>query len=176
MNDPYSLIKAEFDTFQTFSNALILGDFNSRTKNNIDCIELDSCIFQSISSMELIDEYNEEMGSFQNTNVRKVRQNSDKSINNLEYQLTEFLQEQNLYILNGRTKGNLSGVTTSKNVSTVDYFISSTGLFPFIINSEVLDFCPVLSDVHNLTKLSLFCKVWQNLPVRIRCNNTKSIQ
>ena len=155
VNDPYSLIKAEFDTFQTFSNALILGDFNSCTKNDIDYIELDSRIFQLINSMELIDEYNEEMGSYQNTNVRKVRQNSDKSINNLGYQLTEFLQEQNLYILNGRTKGDLSGVTTSKNVSTVDYFISSTGLFPFIINLEVLDFCPVLSDVHNPVSLCI---------------------
>lgn len=133
VDEPYSLLTGEIETFKTkYSKILLFGDFNSRTKNKPDYIELDQCIFQSLNSDELIDEYNREMNSFVNTSVRVNRHNGDQSINNFGYQLLDFLQENKFYILNGRTHGDLNGLVTSKQVSAIDYFICNSDLFEYI--------------------------------------------
>jgi len=50
--------------------------------------------------------------------------------------------------LNSRVKGDYSGKETCKNVSSVDYFICTPDLLKRVICLNVLDFCPLLSDVH----------------------------
>ena len=132
----------------TFSHYLLFGDFNSRTKDRADYIAIDECIFQSLNSDELIDEYNSELKSFENTNVFVQRKTIDQSMNNHGYKLIDFAQEENLFILNGRTKGDHTGTVTSKNVSAIDYFICSSSLFHHIEYLTVYEFCPRLSDVH----------------------------
>ena len=57
-----------------------------------------------------------------------------------------------LLILNGRLDG--SSKVTCKNVSTVDYFLCSTNVLPFVTNLYVHDFCDLLSDV---LILDIFC-------------------
>ena len=149
VNDPYFEIKEEIDSVNDrYSHYLLFGDFNSRTKEKADFIAVNECILQSMNSEELIEEYNQEILSFENTNVNVNRKNCDQSMNNLGYKLTDFVQEQNLFILNGRTRGDLDGKVTSRNISTIDYFLCSSSLFRFIDCLSVRDFCPLLSDVH----------------------------
>ena len=50
-------------------------------------------------------EYNSEMNKFENCkSVNKYRSNADTTVNNYGYRLIDFLQFNNLYIMNGRTK------------------------------------------------------------------------
>ena len=61
----------------------------------------------------------------------------------------------NLYILNGRTKDDLTECPTSENVSTIDYFKSSTNMFHIVDRLQVLEFCPLLSHIHCPVSLCL---------------------
>ena len=61
-----------------------------------------------------------------------------------------------MFIVNGRMGNDAQvGRPTCKNVSVVDYFICSPRLFSTIVNFEVEDFNPMLSDVHNAVRLTL---------------------
>lgn len=83
------------------------------------------------------------------------RQNPDKGVNNYGYRLAEFCRNNGLFILNGRTKGNSTFNTTCKNVSTIDYFLSSVYMFKYVNSIHVHDFCELLSDAHNAVSLKL---------------------
>jgi len=54
-----------------------------------------------------------------------------------------------MYILNGKTPGDLVGKVTCKNINTVYYCICTPSLFCNVDNLHVHDFCTLLSDVHN---------------------------
>lgn len=102
-------------------------------------------------------EYEQEMLNFDScSNINKQRMNSDKSANNYGSGLIEFLKTNNLYILNGRTNGDLTGKCTCKDVSTVDYFICNSNLFKCILSLNVLDFNPLYSDAHNPVTMTIF--------------------
>ena len=61
-----------------------------------------------------------------------------------------------MFIVNGRMGNDAQvGRPTCKNVSVVDYFICKPRLFSTIVNFEVEDFNPMLSDVHNAVRLTL---------------------
>ena len=76
------------------------------------------------------------------------RRNSDTGVNNYGYRMVEFCKDNNLYILNGRSNED-SSKTMCKNVSTIDYFLSSPNLLPLLQTLYIHDFCPLLSDSHN---------------------------
>ena len=172
VNDPYSEIKEEIDSVNDrYSHYLLFGDLNSRTKEKADFIAVNECILQSLNSEELIEEYKQEILSFENTNVKMKRQNCDQLMNNLGYKLIDFAQEQNLFILNGRTRGDLEGTVTSRNVSTINYFLCTSSLFRFIDCLSVREFCPLLSDVHCLVSL---CTTFRKKAI-CTCAQTKNI-
>ena len=67
--------------------------------------------------------------------------------------MTEFCKDNNLYnILNGRCN-EANRKTTCKNVSTIDYFVSSPNMLPLLQTLYVHEFCPLLSDSHNAVSL-----------------------
>jgi len=150
IREPYFEIQQELNSFSNKYDCICLfGDNNSRTKNLKDFIEADQYIFDLQNMNEITEEFMQEHVYFEKSNVSEQRNNSDKSSNNQGVKFIEFLQENGLFILNGRTVGDLIGNATSNGVSTVDYFISSPNLFPLIESMCVHDFCPLLSDVHN---------------------------
>ena len=69
------------------------------------------------------------------------------------YKFIVFCKGNSLSILNGRLDG--SSKVTCKNVSTVDYFLCSTNVLPFVTNLYVHGFCDLLSDVHCAVSLLL---------------------
>ena len=133
----------------------MFGDNNSRTKNIRDFIPVDDFVFDSINLPEISEEFLLEMKYFENTNISTQRNNCDKTSNNYGAKFTEFLQENNFYILNGRTVGDLLGQFTCNDVSVIDYFICSGNFFHLVDNLTVNEFCPLLSDVHCSVSLGM---------------------
>lgn len=88
-------------------------------------------------------------------NVYRNRRNCGVSVNNYGYKFINFLKLNYLYILNDRTSGNITGIATRKSRSTIDYFICNSALFDDVVSLNVLDFCLLLSDVHNRIELRL---------------------
>ena len=78
-------------------------------------------------------------------------------INAYGNRLIELLQYNNLYILNGRTNGDYEGLSTCKNTSSVDYFICSSNLFSHVESLNVIEHCPLYSDVHSPINMNLKC-------------------
>lgn len=157
-DDPYREIQQEIDSFSDkYSTLCIFGDYNSRCKEIKDHIEYDIDILRAQDLNELYQESINEMNEFKRTgsNITLERRNSDRSTNNYGYRFIDFLHFNNLFILNGRTKGDEGGHTTFNNISTIDYFICSTNLFKSIRSLSVLDMCPMVSDLHNPVSLVL---------------------
>lgn len=79
------------------------------------------------------------------------------------------MKKLNLYIANSRVGLDRGiGKRTCKNRSVIDYFISSSSLFPFIQEFDINDFNPILSDIHNSVHISL--------KTCLQKQNTKSVK
>ena len=79
------------------------------------------------------------------------------------------MKKLNLYIANSRVGLDRGiGKRIWKNRSVIDYFISSSGLFPFIQEFDINDFNPILSDIHNSVHISL--------KTCLQKQNTKSVK
>ncbi|CAC5408661.1 unnamed protein product [Mytilus coruscus] len=63
-----------------------------------------------------------------------------------------------MFILNGRLFADRVGKPTSRNLSVVDYVLSSANLMCKIKDFEVLDFCSLFSDIHSPLFLELNCE------------------
>lgn len=175
--NPYQEIENELYTLtDRYSNILLFGDFNSRTKNLIDHIEVDNYICSHLNSDELILEYEKETSYFNDINscVDLNRISSDKGCNNYGYKLIEFCKCNNVYILNGRAardKG--KGDFTCKNSSTVDYFLCSPKLIPMVNDFCVEEFCQILSDVHCPVFLEMKFDKSGSETCNLNCNKEK---
>ena len=118
-----------------------LGDFNARTGQLSDNIRSDD----SRTFVEFHDIYETEKKYFNGA----VRVNSDKQVNNMGRRLIEMCRSLNLIIMNGRFgKDKQIGKKTCKDSSTVDYIIISTNFAEYVSDFDVLDFDPILSDIH----------------------------
>ena len=96
-----------------------MGDFNARTKNLRDTIELDeNNTPQMISSK-----------------VKYIRNNQDNKTNKYGRKLINFCIKTSSFIANGRTLGDFQGKLTcyaQHGTSTVDYAIISETMYPYI--------------------------------------------
>lgn len=150
--DPFFEINEEYNLINDkYSSILLLGDFNSRTKMLKDYIEIDETIFHENDMDGACEELNHDMSFFSNSNsnVLLTRNNKDHCTNNYGYKLIDFCKLNSLYIIIGRTKGDIYGSPTCRETSCVDYFICSLELLYFVNSMHVHDFCSILSDVHN---------------------------
>ena len=158
-HDPYHEISEELKNLEgRYSKILILGDFNSRTRTMKDFIEIDQTIFHE-ADLDCV--YEEQALSYQifeneRSSVIMNRDSSDTSVNNYGYKLMNFCKRFSLFILNGRTAGDLpKGKNTCKKVSCIDYFIGNVNMLYMVKGLHVLDFCSLLSDSHNPVLLEL---------------------
>jgi len=106
--------------------------------------------------MDWYNELNLDNTMFLNTHVKKERCNIDKSVNNYGYKFIDFLQCNKMFILNGRTNRDYTGNVTCKGASAVDYCVCTSNIFKYVLSLNVLDFSPLLSDVHS--------------PIEVLCN------
>ena len=149
-DDPFSCIQTDIDKLSKKYNYLCMfGDWNSRTKELSDYTTLDYDLYHENDLMDLYNELNLDNTMFLNTHVKKERCNIDKSVNNYGYKFIDFLQCNKMFILNGRTNGDYTGNVTCKGASAVDYFVCTSNIFKYVLSLNVLDFSPLLSDVHS---------------------------
>ena len=83
--------------------------------------------------------------------------------------MIDFCIDNNLLIINGRGNDS-SGCVTCKNISTVDYFLSSPSLFSKFESLYVHDFCDLFSDSHNPVSLKVNVGKF-NIDNYSSCNN-----
>ena len=82
------------------------------------------------------------------------------------HKLLNLCKTHNLQILNGRVgKDEGVGKYTTKNNSVIDYAIAPPDLFVEITDFEILDFNPLMSDVHCPIIFSLLSKTKNNIPL-----------
>ena len=123
-----------------------MGDLNARTGNASNVLEM------SQDEMELIDGY----VPLENINIPGNRVSFDNTVNNYGTRLLTLCKSLYMSIVNGRMGNDAQvGRPTCKNVSVVDYVICTTNMFSPIVNFEVDDFNPMLSDVHSAVRLTL---------------------
>lgn len=123
------------------------------TKNLKDYIIPDNAIFRNTNLDEIFEELQSDLLYFEDSNNFKLHRHNSLGVNNYGYKLTDFCMDNNLYIVNGRG-GHESCKTTCKNISTIDYFLSSPNNFPLLQCLYVHDFCELLSDSHNAVSLT----------------------
>ena len=122
--DPYTEIQQEILRFCGDSkNVLLFGDFNSRTKDLSDFMEVDGFISDVFGTENLLSENASMYDCFEKNNIPFVRKSADASVNQYGYSLIDFCKSNSLVILNGRIGTDfVSPKLTCKNKSTVDYF------------------------------------------------------
>ena len=76
-----------------------------------------------------------------------ARYSEDNVTNNQGFSMINFCKTANARIVNGRF-GKCSELYTCKNASVVDYVVVSEDLFDVVSDFCVLDFDPLLSDIH----------------------------
>jgi hypothetical protein len=117
---PYEAIERDILDLYNDGDVLLMGDTNSRTADLKDYIAYDkNDSHLHIDSSNVI------------TCNLPERFNDDGKTNVLGKQLLDFCMNCQLYIVNGRTRGDIPGRITcaqSAGNSTVDYAIASTGL------------------------------------------------
>ena len=154
-NSSYSSVEAfndierEFHKFNENTNLICLvGDFNARTGNLRDYIEdndtEDYFVNNVIDITELTD-----TKILDELCIPKHRNSPDLVVNNFGRKLVDFCKNNNVFIYNGRIGNDKAGKSTSKNLSVVDYALSTAHLLKFVKHFEVLEFSKLYSDIHS---------------------------
>ena len=156
-DDPYLELQNEIDKYAAKSkNVLLFGDFNSRVGINRDFVVCDRYISEFQGNEELFQENTSILNYFDSYNIPLQRNSADLTVNFYGQQLLDLCRYNNLFILNGRLgTDKRSPKTTCKDRSTVDYFISSVHIFPFLQTLEVSDFNHLFSDAHCAISISI---------------------
>ena len=109
--------------FRNSSNILIFGDFNSRTSDLDDFVQIDRHLSEQNGLEELYMETSNIMCHFNMSDLPLVRRTADNTLNTYGRSLLEFCINNNLFILNGRAcKDYPVPKLKCKEKSTVDYF------------------------------------------------------
>ena len=134
----------------TYKNIILLGDFNVMTHERLDYLVV----------MENDPLY--QLGIFDQKLVSTARKNKGKhAVDSAGNKLLNLCKVHNLQIVNGRVgKDKGLGKYTTKNDSVLDYMLAPPALFNEIYDFEILEFNPILSDVH--------CPIVFNTPSEIK--------
>ena len=162
--DPYLEFQNELDRYCLQSkNIILMGDFNSRTREQADFTINDEFLCDIQGNSEMYNEHVKVMQCFENQNVSLKRSNIDKTTNYYGSQLIDFCKSNTIFILNGRQGfGDQVSKCTCKDRSVIDYFMSTAENFSFVENFEVVDFCSLYSDAH--------CPVSINININNACS------
>ncbi|CAG2209262.1 unnamed protein product [Mytilus edulis] len=182
-NSSYSSVEAfndierEFHKFNENTNLICLvGDFNARTGNLRDYIENNDTEDYFVNNVIDITELTD-IKILDELCIPKHRTSPDLVVNNFGRKLVDFCKNNNVFIYNGRIGNDKAGKSTSKNLSVVDYALSTAHLLKFVKHFEVLEFSKLYSDIHS--PLSLVLREMRtelihqnecdrNIPVRIK--------
>ena len=144
---PYWSKEEDFETLEKMVNDLkqgnqkiiLTGDFNAKTKNLPDYLILNEH-----------DDFHQLEGIFNEKIINTLRNSKDEhDIDIFGHKLLNLCKTLNIQIINGRLgKDAKLGKHTTRNLSVIDYTLTTPDLFDDIKDFDVLDFNPFLSDVH----------------------------
>lgn len=120
------LLSRETDDF----DLCLLGDFNSRTGEEKDFIDFDTCSFLPIDT-----------SVYNPSTFCKDRKSKDKVYNEYGLALLELCKDLDVHILNGRFPGDEYGnftFQTDRGNSVIDYIMLSSSVFNFVMDFKVL--------------------------------------
>ena len=124
----------------------LLGDFNARTGHLSDLIH-PTDNDDDVNNFVNICEDNVHHGISHAPVAERV--NSDSIVNNTGRRLIKLCRSLDMLIMNGGFGKDVNvGNKTCKNSSTVDYIIIAPSCIESILDFEILDFNPLISDVH----------------------------
>ena len=132
---------------QNYKYICLLGDFNSRTADDPDFIE----IFINEHELDFTQFVENDLAILDTLKIDRKRKRMDAGKNRSGNILLELCRGNNLFIVNGRIGDDYleSGRLTCRNSSVVDYYICSPCFFEYFCNFKVVDFPRLYSDVHS---------------------------
>lgn len=159
--NPWDHVNAHITKLATKGDHLLCGDFNARTGKLQDQIEPT----KSPANCNLPD-----LGELDTEMTALTRRNNSDDTNNLDGNaLIELCIGQGLYILNGRTLGDIFGANTFYNrlrSSCIDYFIGS--------NTDSLKQCIKFLNIMDYTQYSDHCLIQLELDLPL-CTISRTI-
>ena len=150
--DSFTEIEADFfHNFIDYKNCMIMGDFNAHTGNKHDLlnVSLDQHMIENDIFAEDLHTKLEEcpLPVYRKSNC-KLRSNNWGS------RFLSMIQLLNMVILNGRY-GDSSNECTCTSGSVIDYAVSSIDFIKYISCFNIIDFNPLLSDVHKPIEIEI---------------------
>ena len=178
--DPFLEIQEamlRFSSNSSNSDIIIFGDFNARSSNLPDYVELDFHISDSNGLQEVYEENVTILMYSETFNVPLNRNTADPNTNMYGNTMLEFCKNHNSFILNGRVgQDYITPKLTCKEKSTVDYFLASACTFEHIKDFQVEEFICLVSDAHCAVTLKLNLQWDSNVEKRaLREENVKTI-
>ena len=99
--DPFLEVQESvFSCFGNSSNIFLFGDFNSRTSDLEDFVQLDRHLSERNGLEEHYVENSDILYHFDQTNMSLVRETADRNINLYGRNLIDFCNNNNIFILN----------------------------------------------------------------------------
>ena len=174
--DPFLEVQETvFNCFRNSNNIILFGDYNSRTSDLEDIVQIDRHLSERNGLEELYEDNLNILNHFHMTDMPLVRKTADKNINMYGRYLLEFCKSNNIFILNGRAGADYSNPKlTCKEKSTVDYFLSSATVFKHINEFQVHDFSSLFSDAHCPVSMSITINLMPKLPKRNTHENVQT--
>ena len=138
-DDFETLEKMVNDLKQGNQKIILTGDFNAKTKNLPDYLILNEH-----------DDFHKLDGIFNEKIIKTQRCSQDEhDADSFGHKLLNLCKTLNIQIINGRLgKDANQGKYTTRNLSVIDYTLTTPDLFDDLKDFEILDFNPLLSDVH----------------------------
>ncbi|CAG2212881.1 unnamed protein product [Mytilus edulis] len=133
-------------------NCIIFGDFNAKTGSLPDYIIPDENLVDifEFNSDEDILSYMFDYENLPRNSIPLHRVTScNCAPNNYGHKLLNVCKRNNMYIANSRV-GNDKGIgkKTCNDTSVIDYLLLSSNLFPVVKEFDIMEFDPLVSDVH----------------------------
>ena len=151
-NDELDQFELEItDMCITHKYVYLLGDFNARSGLNDDFLPADDEFARMFEYDDTMINHFNKSSCLPDFGLSIKRVNKDSLVNNDGNFLLDICKSNNIFILNGRCGHDRDlGSFTFKNISTIDYSLSSFEGLKYISDFSVQDLDPLFSDGHSL--------------------------
>ena len=155
--DEHELFKNEItDMCSKFELLYLFGDFNAQTGGLIDYTDCDEFLANMFDLDQETISFLDQKSRMEQNGIQLIRNSKDKKTNNHGYKLIELCKNNSVFIVNGRVgKDKNVGKMTFKNLSVIDYMLSTIEGYSLLSYFDVLPTDCIYSDGHAL----LSCKL-----------------
>ena len=123
----------------------LIGDFNARVADQTGITNVDSFFSKHFEFDEMSDVFDK------NNHISRQRRSRDSVLNHEGKVLLDVCKVNNLIILNGRCGSDKSsGELTFRNISVIDYSITTPNLISFVNDFCIIELDPIFTDGHSL--------------------------